>query len=69
MPIGNSTHPNKRAHYTAETLPAEIYVAPGKSVITLTTRSDSPNFILLNYDYNNTPHTIMGYNHFYDRAE
>ena len=42
MPIGNSTHPNKRAHYTAEPLPAEMYVAPGKSVITLTTPSDSP---------------------------
>ena len=69
MPIGNSTRPNKRSHYTSEPLPAEMYVAPGKYVSTLTTPSDSPQFILLNRDYNNTHHTIMSYNNFYDRAK
>ena len=50
MPIGNSTHPKKRTRYTSEPLTAEIYVAPGKYVSTLTTPSDSPQFILLNHD-------------------
>ena len=67
MPIGNSTHPNKRFYYTSEPLPDEMYVAPGKYVITLNTPSDSPQFILLNYGDNNTHHTIMSDNHFCDR--
>ena len=67
MPIGNITCPNKTSHYTSEPLPAKIYVTSEKYVSTLTTPSNPPQFILINYDDTNTHHTIISYNHFCDR--
>ena len=59
MPIDDSFRPNKRSRYTPNPLPAAIYVASENSVSTLTTLSDSPQVIALNYYAPNTDHNTM----------
>ena len=59
MNIGDNFGPNKRARYTPDPLLSAIYVASGNYVNNLTTLSDSPQVILLNYDHHGTFHIIM----------
>ena len=58
VPIDDGSFPDKRARYTPDLLPAAIFVTFENSVSTLTTPSDSIQFLVLAYDYPN-PHHAM----------
>ena len=59
MPIDDSLRPNERARCTPDPLPDAIYVASEKYVITLTTPSESPQFIILTSGAPNTEHIMI----------
>ena len=59
MPIDYIDQPNKIDHYTSDSLLASVSVTYGNTVSNLTTPSDSPQVIVLNYDDTNTNLTIM----------
>ena len=59
--IGDRSLLDKRARYTPDMLPDSIYVASENSVITFDTPSDSPQLLLLNYDYPNPLHPMKKY--------
>ena len=59
--------PHKRARYTPDLIPAAISVASENSDSTLTTPSDSPNF--LPSDNNNPLHVIKKYKPYLGRAK
>ena len=58
-----------RAYYASDTLPDAISVTSVNNAINLTTPSDSPQFIFLNYDDPNTHHTIISDNPLRGRGE
>ena len=59
MTIDDSSIPNKRAHYTSDLLPADIYVASEKYIITLAAPYDSSQVILPSSDAPSTDHIVM----------
>ena len=59
--IDERTCPNKRARYSPDLLPDDIYVASEKSVITLSTSSSSPKILIIPSDDPNPLHDIKKY--------
>ena len=67
--IDERTRPNKRARYSPDLLPASIYVASEKSVITLSTSYYSSLLLLLTSDDPNPLHDIKKYLHNCDKVK
>ena len=59
VPIDYSPLLNKRAHYTPDLIPDSSYNASKNYVSTLTTPSESPQYIILTPGAPNTHHNIM----------
>ena len=59
MPIYDNPCPPKRACYTSDTLPANIYVDYKKYVINLNTPCDNPWINLTSSIYPETDHIMM----------
>ena len=69
IPIDDSPHPNKKARYTSDPLPADISVTSGKSVSTLTTPSGHPQLFEPKSDNHDVHHTIMSDKPFHGRTK
>ena len=69
MPIYDIPNPNKIACYTSDTIPNTITVTSINSVSNLTTPSNLPQIIVMNYYDHNTQHTTNIDKSFHGRGE